>query len=343
MKRLALFLLGCLSVLVAAELVFQMLPVSTATASGYHIDPRILTYPRHHRFTIATGWDLKNAQHHTSNNYGFVDNRDFVRDPTALAVIGDSFVEANMLPEGQRIGPALERLLDDTPVYSMGGPGSSLFDYLARAQFAQAHFALRRFVFVIERGDVRQVLCGSGNHHGACFDAQSGQMQLSPDTPPGLLKQLARQSALAQYLFSQLKINPADALRTVRLYFAPPHETRPANEQAADPVSPDLAATIVERFVHGIDALAAQSVILIDGARHNRSQTAIWNNAHMDLLQTMAADKGIPVIDLSQPFERWEAATGLKIEIGPYDAHWNLEGHRIAAEAAAERLQPYTR
>ena len=45
-------LAGALLTLLALELVLRLLPVSTATLTGYYIDPLILTYPPRHRFTL---------------------------------------------------------------------------------------------------------------------------------------------------------------------------------------------------------------------------------------------------------------------------------------------------
>lgn len=152
LRPLRLLLLGILLTLFGLELLLRLLPVSTATMVDYHVAPTILTYPPHLDFTVATGWDLKNARHLRSNNYGFVDTQDFVPNPQAIAVIGDSFVEANMLAPDDRIGPALSRALGGAAVYSMGGPGSSLLDYAERARLAASRFGIQRFVFVLELG-----------------------------------------------------------------------------------------------------------------------------------------------------------------------------------------------
>ena len=49
------WLLGVAALLLACELVFRALPVSTSTETGYHFDPLILTYPPHHAWTSSTG------------------------------------------------------------------------------------------------------------------------------------------------------------------------------------------------------------------------------------------------------------------------------------------------
>jgi len=70
-------------------------------------------------------------------------------------------------------GAQLERELSGRPVYTMGSPGSSLLDYAERMRFAHDRFGIVDFVLLVERGDVRQALCGSNKHPRA--------MSRSPD------------------------------------------------------------------------------------------------------------------------------------------------------------------
>src|SRR5882672_9601140 len=166
-------LLGCLAALLALELLFRLLPTSTATRTGYHIDPLIITYAPHHEFTLSSGWSLSNAHRYRANNFGFLTSREFVPDPSAVALIGDSFVEASSLAEDERLGAQLERELSGRPVYTMGSPGSSLLDYAERMRFAHDRFGIVDFVLLVERGDVRQALCGSNNIQGPCLDPRT--------------------------------------------------------------------------------------------------------------------------------------------------------------------------
>ena len=214
MQFLYRLLLGIIGALIAAEILLRFLPVSTSTETGYYISPSIITYPAHHQFVMATGWNLSNAHHHQSNNYGFLTHHDFLPNANAIALIGDSFVEANMLTEDERLNTQLENKLGNRAVYAFGGPGSSLLDYTERARFAQEHLGIRDFVFIIELGDVRQTLCGSGNIHGPCLDPVT--FSLRSEAQPkkaSMAKKILRQSALAQYLFSQLRLKPEELLK----------------------------------------------------------------------------------------------------------------------------------
>ena len=86
------------------DLVLRVLSVSTANMTGHDRDPDLLTYPPGHSWTVSTGWDSKNFQHLHANNWGFIANRDFLSNPLAVALVGDSYVESSMLDADARPG-----------------------------------------------------------------------------------------------------------------------------------------------------------------------------------------------------------------------------------------------
>ncbi|HEY8908237.1 MAG TPA: hypothetical protein VIM63_19650, partial [Rhodoferax sp.] len=216
LRSFSLWMAGVVSLVLALELLCRVLPVSTSTETGYYTDPVILTYPARHRWIAATGWDLRNAQTLVANNLGYAAHRDFVRDEHAVALIGDSFVEASMLPGADRPGEQLERLLRSRPVYAMGVPGTCLLDYAERIRYAHEQLGVRDFVIVMERGDVKQSLCGSGNNNGPCLDPKTLAPRIETLPPPGTVKRLLRHSALAQYLVSQIRLTPQALLDQLR-------------------------------------------------------------------------------------------------------------------------------
>jgi hypothetical protein len=340
MKRaFACFLFGILCSLIALEIVFRILPVSTSTRIGYYIDPVILTYPSHHEFTTATGWDLRNAQRHRSNNYGFLTSRDFVRDPRAIGLIGDSYVEASMLPEADRLGGRLQQLLPARPIYVLGGPGSNLLDYAERVRFAAARFQVSEFVILVERGDVRQVLCGSGNTHGPCLDPTTLTPKIEKLPSPGPAKNVIRHSALAQYVFAQLKVDPAALLTQVKEALTRA-ATPPAGAQAmvAGPADVPLATVdlIVDTFFQHIrrDGVA-RLVLIFDCKRDALSSGKSASDPVRDRFMQRAAEHGATVIDMEPHFRRFVENAGLSLAVAPTDAHWNREANRLAAEQVA--------
>jgi hypothetical protein len=342
MKRaFGYFLVGILCSVIALEIAFRILPVSTSTQIGYYIDPVILTYPPHHEFTTATGWDLRNAQRHRSNNYGFLTSRDFVRDPGAIALIGDSYVEASMLPEADRLGGKLQQLLPARSIYVLGGPGSNLLDYAERVRFAAARFQVSDFVILVERGDVRQVLCGSGNIHGPCLDPTTLSPKIEKLPSPGPAKNVIRHSALAQYVFAQLKVDPAALLTQVKEALTRA-ATRPAEARAqalfVGPADVPLATVdlIVDTFFQNIRRYGVARVVLIfDCKRDALSSGKSASDPVRDRFMQRAAEYGATVIDTESHFRRFVEKAGLSLAVAPTDAHWNREANRLAAEQVA--------
>jgi hypothetical protein len=336
-SALAYFLFGIASCAFALEIAFRLLPVSTSTNTGYAVDSAIVTYPPHHEFRTATGWDLRNAYLQRSNNYGFLTSRDFGPQADAVALIGDSYVEASMLPEEARLGPQLERLLDGRPVYVLGGPGSNLLDYAERIRFAAERFGIHDFVVLIERGDVLQSLCGSRNIHSQCLDATTLAPRVEKLAPPGTLKRLIRHSALAQYLFSQLKLDPAK-LFNPRHVLAAPSEARAALNPSA---TPSLAAvdTIVHTFFSRIQPYATgRLVLIVDGVRERASSEKARPDEVRARFMAYAATRGALVVDMEPIFRQFMQDTGLNLSVSPSDQHWNPAAIRLAAEEVAPVL-----
>lgn len=336
MRKLLRFLGGVILALLALELVFRLLPVSTATRTGYHIHPYIISYPPNHRFTTATGWDLKNAQRHKANNYGFLADRDFSYAPEALGLVGDSFVEANMLPARDRLASQLESMLGGRPVYALGGPGSSLLDYAERIRFAHETFGISEFVVVLERGDIRQALCDSGHNHGPCLDPKSLELRIELQADADWTKRLFRESALAQFLFSQLKLNLGASIRKIRGLQT---ESRPPVGKVHGEEA--IASAISETFFRRVDGKTPIKIIfLLDVDRTRLFDEAVQHESGLEVFQDYARRKEMRIVSPLIAFREYRKNSGLILEVGPYDAHWNRDAIKmVAALLSAESLQ----
>jgi hypothetical protein len=331
-KGISYFCTGCVAALFFLEALFRALPVSTATYTGYHIHPDILTYPQNHCFTAATGWDLKNARQNCANNDGFVASRDFVFDREAIALIGDSFVEASMLSPHERLANRIEARLDK-PVYALGGPGSNLLDYAERALFAAKRYGLRNFVFVLERGDIKQALCGSGNVHGPCIDPTTLEARLERQSGPGLLKRVARESALAQYVFSQLRPDFGKLFSRASQKHPPGHNANPAA------LTPEEESRVLSAFLAKMASVEGRLLFLIDADRkHLETASGIADSPEFRCLNTAIALLGGRVIDPTEVFRAHARQTGRILEVGPYDGHWNGEATGLLATLIADAL-----
>lgn len=331
--RLFPFLAGVLAMLLGLEMAFRILPVATATQSGYYEHPLILSYPAKHCFISSTGWDLKNAQRNCANNIGFLAGRDFMPDSNAIGLIGDSYVEASMLPLGQRPAAMLEQRLDGRPVYAFGGPGSNLLDYAERAKFAAEKFGIRTFVFILERGDIKQALCGSGHIHGVCVEAATGQIRTETQAQPGTLKRLLRHSALAQYLVSQLKIDVST------LKPAAWNAPAVAKSSPEDGISEARQNATVDAFFRQISNIQnGRFVFVVDPDRAHLLEAGAGERNDVAERIRQAGNGRVTVVDPGNAFKEHIVRTGRSLDVGPYDRHWNAEAIGIVAELTGRAL-----
>lgn len=339
-------LLALVAVVAALELTMRILPVSTATLTGYHLDPDLLTYPARHSWRVSTGWDLRNPQRLNSNNAGFAADRDFLPDPDAVALIGDSFVEASMLDAADRPGAALQRMLPARAVYALGGPGSALLDYAQRIRWSRQHLQVRDFILLLEAQDARQSMCGSGNVHSRCLDPDTLAPHIERQPPPSLAKRVLRHSALAQYLAGQIRVNPASLVRTM-FSRTTPETVKPARRGTPPPTEDDMAvmrkrvdAVVAQFFEAARPHLAGRLLVLIDGRRDGvRGQQALVDLERGHLIARLR-EGGAEVIDLEPVFARHASASPRTLQVGPYDAHLNALGVRLAMGQAAAAFAP---
>ena len=334
LRALGWFVVGMLSVLLVLELVLQVLPTSTATRTGYYIDPNIQTYPPGHVFQTSFGWSLERPQLHRANNFGFLAEHDFVPDPRATALIGDSYVEASMLPMSKRLAAQLELRQNGRRVYAMAGPGSSLLDYAERVRFAAEKLGTRDFVIVIERGDVMQSICGSGNVHAACLDAISLAPKIERSSSDDrLLTNVLRRSALAQYLFSQLRLNLQDMKSRAKQLFVRPNALPAAPVPSSDGAR--RIDAVIRSFFERLEPYRDSSFTLVLGSDLNAlsvDRASAPELARVRLLEAAHA-WGANVVDTEPLFRARMARGALALGVSPRDAHWNLLAIRVVADA----------
>jgi hypothetical protein len=324
------------------ELLFRLLPVSSATQLGYYNDPEILVYPPHYAWRTATGWDLRNAQELRSNGAGFAAEREFVADANAVGLVGDSYIEASMLPAQDRPAAQLERALAGTrPVYGMGSPGSSLLDYAERVRWASRRWQVRDFVFLVEAGDIRQSLCGSGNVHSACLDRTSLEPRREHFREPDRAKRMLRESMLAQYLFGQVKLK-FDHLVDETFSRTTPEmvdrsQSRGAGHQA---LSPEVMDAVIDVFLARVlPYRAGRMIVILDGRRTGPSKVIEQKDVERQHTMRRFREAGFTVIDAEVIYGEHLAHSPLSVEVGPYDAHLNAIGLKLVLDAAAKALR----
>src|SRR6478672_8094094 len=209
--NLLLSLASIVFCLAAAEIALRFLPVSTGLRSlpVTAADP-VLHFSPDRPFVNSLGWNMHNVVRGRVNNAG-VDNQDYTRDgPPLIAVVGDSFIEAQMVAYPRTLQGRLAAALKDRfRVYSFAGSGAPLSQYLIWAGFAVEEYGARGVVINVVGNDFDESLAayrlGPGFWQYAPDANGVLQLRLNPHET-GTLVSLARRSALARYLIINLGI-----------------------------------------------------------------------------------------------------------------------------------------
>src|SRR3954469_7594537 len=245
--------------LLAAEVVLRFMPVSTGPRSmPVAADAPILHFTPNRPFVNSLGWNMHNVVHGRVNNAGFVNDQDYVRDgPPLIAVIGDSFIEAQMVAYSQSLqGRLASALKDKFRVYSFAGSGAPLSQYLIWAGYAVKQYSARAVVINVVGNDLDESLSayrvGPGFWQYAPGANGELELRLNPHEA-GTLISLARHSALARYFIINLGIqNKVFSIRWLgELIFGKPANAQPRYAGNTD-ASTD--ATRVRDSLAAIDA-----------------------------------------------------------------------------------------
>ena len=292
--------------------------------------------------------------HGRVNNAGFVNDQDYVRDgPPLIAVIGDSFIEAQMVPYAETLqGRLAAALAGKFRVYSFAASGAPLSQYLIFAGHAVREYGARAVVINVVGNDFDESLAAY-QRRPRLLAVRAGcdrRAAAAPDarTEPGTLISLARHSALARYVIINLR-HPEPAVRDPLARRADLRQ--PANAQPRYAGNTDASADQkrVKDSLAALDAffrdvpervgLPPERVLFtLDGFRSADAAQA-GPGTYFDLMRRAFIEKaaalGYEVIDLDTRFIPRHARTGESFEFVD-DNHWNGAGHGVAAEAVLE-------
>ena len=189
---------------------------------------------------------------------------------------------------------------------------------------------------MMERGDVRQSLCGSGNVNGPCLDSVTLAPRVETLPPASTAKRWLRSSALAQYLVSQLRVTPQGLLSQLML--------KP--QAVASKAEADLAHAL-----HVVDVVSGlfferikpyakgKLIIILDTDRKAIFEGTSPPDPARQRFMELATTAGAVVVDSESVFATHVASSPLKLEIGPYDGHMNPLAIGLVTKAAVRDLK----
>ncbi len=339
---------GFVGLCLVAEMLLRLLPVD----EGLHDQPVTAENPIPHfepnrTSTWSQGWQFSHVNKIRVNNYGFVNTQDY--DPAAgtplVAVIGDSYIQAAILPFGETLQARLSRKLGGHGrVYSFGISGTAFATYLVWAEYARDTFRPDATVFVIVGNDYLGALC-KYNRDYYCFEEVDGNLQTRRNnSETHWSRPMLLHSALARYLFANVGI-----LRRIRILL---RGTRDLGlSTTPDEATPELlrdSRRAVDEFLaqssERTHLSPAQVAFVLDAPR-----PAIYKPDELQQMDssffvrmrayfiTQAQARGYQVIDTQPYFIARHSKDGSIFEF-PDDGHWNSVGHEVVADAVSSFL-----
>lgn len=358
-RRWALPPLSVVGVLLVLEVVLIPFPVVDAR----HFES-ITEHPAGRRqpgqYTWSRRWNFAVVNRVRVNNYGFVSDHDYdaAAESPLLAVVGDSFVEAVMVPYGQTCaGRLADRLAPRVRVYSFGVSGAPLSQYLAYAQYVREEFRPGRMVFVVVANDFLESLVEYSWGYPFTYFAEDDAGGLTrvtvPAAPPSRWRRIGQKSRLFRYLYGNLELGgvlrvamsrrgegsaPADGSSPLLVS----ELDRPAQERmglVAD--SKRAIDRFFELLPEASGMVPAQVAFVVDGPRSSLYSDEARGRLQGSLLDlnrrhfiAAAEARGYEVVDLLPAFADHWRVNGARFD-WPSDTHWNALGHGVCFEALA--------
>jgi hypothetical protein len=344
-----------------AEVVLRFLPVSEGLRAMpvNEADP-VFHFTPNRDLTWSHGWNFDIVNRVRVNNAGYVNDQSYEIDDASplLAVVGDSYVEAAMVPYAETLQGRLAAIAGpDRRVYSFGAGGAPLSQYLAWAREARVKWKARALVVVVVGNDFDESLAmyktGPGFHH--FVEAADGSLKLTRfDYNPSLLRYAVQRSSLAKYLLVNLQAQ--EHLRQLfdhlRQLFDLKSSAQPAQvEDHVGNVSAIASSQRVEQskaairaFLTDVSAYAGwradQVVFVIDGVRYPAMAAQLAGSYFGQMrsyFMTEAQHAGFEIIDMD-PWFFARVKTGPAQFEFPGDGHWNGVAHGLAADAVARSV-----
>lgn len=350
MLAVASMALSLVAFLLLLELGFRLLPVNEGLR-GLSVDEQnpVFRFTPHRESVYSRGWNFSIVNRVRTNNYGFINDHDY--DPALttplLAVIGDSFVEAVMVPFAQT---GVARLADSVGaagrVYGFGTSGSSLSQYLAYARYVRDTFHPTALTVVIVGNDFDESLRTYKNEPGLHYFAESpgGELTLTRlDRPVPWWRDLVGGSSLAMYLYVNLEIRDVWKRFAYRPGQSAISRPRFVGNTAAEATAERVADSdrVIDAFLRQLPGMAGLPVsriaLVVDAPRpelYDASALEAVSDSYFSIMRAHLIDRaragGFEVLDMQPAFLADYAQRRLRFEY-PDDNHWNGTGHEVFA------------
>jgi len=351
----AAILIGLIGTILFLEAGLRFFPVrsSMALAPVSAEDP-VLRYKPAQTYTYSTGRDFDAANKGTVNAQGYVSDFDYVADDPRplIAVIGDSFIEARMVPFPLTVHESLRaRLNDKIRVYNFGIGGSPLSQYLAFASMARDAYRPGFLIVSVVGNDFDESLPVYKNMPRYQYFVPDENGRLHPkligEYAPSWIKDAAASSALVRYLYFHLDIqNVVQAFlfsfrgreeKSAETAFAGNTDSAAPDERVAR--SKEAADAFLDLLPEYAGLGKNRILLVVDGIRHSiysgtdeRDLRETYFGIMRRYLIERAEKQGYEVLDLHPVFAA-DYAKNAQIFEFRRDGHWNAHAHGVVASA----------
>ncbi|MGE0094020.1 MAG: hypothetical protein AB7M05_11560 [Alphaproteobacteria bacterium] len=342
--------------LVVAEIALQFLPVNEGLrAQPVNAANPVFRFQPNRTSTWSEGWNFESINQVHVNNDGFINSQDY--DPglstPLIAVIGDSYIEAGMVPFPETVGGRLEAdLRGRGRVYTFAASGAGLPQYLVWADYARRQYHPDAFIINVIANDFDESLWHRGQspgfHHFERMPDGTAVLR-RVDYEPGFWRLLLRHSALAMYLITNIKVQQLLNFSVQSLGANDKRWSSNVPYESSEAAFADYRWA-VDRFLDELPVATGVGVdriiLVFDGMRPDIYDSALLPDAQRGTWGVMRAYvmeqarvRGIEAVDLQPVFAENYARERRRFEF-PHDGHWNDLGHELAAQAI-ERTSMY--
>lgn len=341
--------IGLTGVLAFSEMLLRFLPVArNPLGMPVTADNPVFHYMPNRPFLFSRDWDLHLVNRGRVNNAGMVNDQDYRSNDTTplLAVVGDSYVEALMVPYGETLQGRLARVLDGRlRVYSFGVSGAPLSQYLIWGRHAVRDYGARALIINVVGNDFDEshVAFKRGLGFWIYVPDSLGHLRLRLfEFHVGAIRSLVKHSALARYLYVNLHAKSVrERLRTLVVGDRRTPKPLYAGNTAADADSARMKASIlvIDAFFRDLPEFVGLSpervLFTMDGFRYPdeaRENVGTYFDRMRHAFRERAEARNYEVIDVEPLFLADFRQHGRPFE-DSRDRHWNGTAHGIVADA----------
>jgi len=352
---LGVTVLSCLLTLAGLEIVLRFLPVqSHVPHQAVNADSPVTRYQPYHPFVYSNHWNFQNINYGRTNAQGFVSDFDYdtANHQQLIAVIGDSYIEARMVPFSQTMQETIRSGLNDAVrVYAFAMNGAALSQYLAFAKMARDTYHPDMMIVNIVSNDFNESFAQfhtrSRFHYFMEDDHGNLQPQLVSSYRPSWLREILSHSALVRYAYFHLRVTdiPRNIKRLTRSLpgrsrsTPPPSISSPSSKKKCQG-NLEFSQRAVDAFLHLLPkhaGLPPGSILLVlDGQRLSLYRGLHKQDACFESMRHYVSEHaermGYEVLDMHPVFKDDFQAHRQRFEF-THDAHWNTRAHGLAGRA----------